>query len=286
VAGKLPWYAFLYRLLGAHGTFWLWIASIAAVWWTAKPALIRSLNRTPKSVAVANVTSEARHFTRWIDVEGVGLELDTRVLKKDEEAAPSLRVHLIVDRDDPAAEYWLEWRSLADDVLEGRAERRAFRERWFMLERAHREGDAAVLAEILPAPEKALLVQHRSEPVLVGDPREPPKVDPDAPLDVQEQQVLAREDFWLEATRAAVDPETEVRGVLIDTPPTVRERVEEELGLQVAPYMLQADRELTEIESYVFGGAAIVLIFLGAGLFGAARVPVEVAGEGDEESTS
>ena len=61
-------------------------------------------------------------------------------------------------------------------------------------------------------------------------------------------------------------------GVLEWTPTVVQRRLDDEIGFPVASYLLQAKREPRDWESVVCATALILLIFLGAGLIGAARV--------------
>ena len=54
-----------------------------------------------------------------------------------------------------------------------------------------------------------------------------------------------------------------------ESPQVLADRLREELSVTPAPFLLRVDRRPNELESIAFGGAALVFLFLAAGLYGA-----------------
>ena len=78
---RLPWYAFLYRLFGAQGTFWLWVLCIVALWWTAKPTLLRlTKERGPVHQHRAAPVQQVGQFLAESDPRRAALALAWQVL--------------------------------------------------------------------------------------------------------------------------------------------------------------------------------------------------------------
>src|SRR5437899_3059094 len=101
---RAPWYGFLYRLLGAHGTFWLWVLSVVALWWTWQGALVRLLDREPEHRTVGEI-SHASDFHRWVSLYGVEVLLDGALLGREPGAADPGPVPILIDAGDPAARF-------------------------------------------------------------------------------------------------------------------------------------------------------------------------------------
>lgn len=266
MATRLPWYSFLYRLLGAQGTFWLWIVAILALWWTETPFMQRLENRTPVTVTplVAGAGADGR---RWIDTLGVEVTLDRALLLLDERKGPSVppNYRLLLHPEDSATQWWVDSLALANTAAEGKepeksAALRALRKRIADLEGQDLREDA------LPSPKRALLVEYPAD-----TPRPPPPPAPPAtgaglrtPFEEREQQIIDR-------IRAHVRPGVRVEGVLVETPGTLRERFKDDVGVVVAPFLVRQGARPRDLESYVFGGAAICFLFLAAGFRGASR---------------
>ena len=272
----LPWYSFLYRLLGAQGTFWLWILAVITLWWTAEPALIRLSNRKPQRVAVEAVDETAGTLTRWVSLNGVEVTLDWRLLALEPRDLDA-PVILLIDPDDTAAGWWRETRRLADqmvaavssgDVLAERAEaRRGLQDRYVQLTSSRSR------ERMLPAPQHAVLVQDaRTHSIHDVQPRSAGRDDDGPLLDGFERELddfgaLVRERVRIDVTHL---------GVLNDAPQTVLDTLAAQLDVHATPWLIQVGREPHDLETYVFGGAAIIFVFLAFGLFGASRVPTRV----------
>jgi hypothetical protein len=274
---RLPWYAFLYRLFGAQGTFWLWIVCAIALWWTAGPTVNRLANRQPRALRVSQVATLG-DLTRWVTLEGIELRLDRRLLLS---TAPTLPpVPLLLDPSDPSSAWWARTRALAD-ALQGdgqtvaaslggiagagvatrrRAARDALGPRLAKLE----GGD---VPEALPAPERVVLLQEQDVAAMSAPP--PPAVD--APVGPGAfARLLERRAALI---RERVLPARRLTGLLIATPPTLAESVKRELDTLVAPRLLQVGRAPHDLESYIFAAAAITLVFLATGFYAATRAP-------------
>ncbi|RMG17732.1 MAG: hypothetical protein D6731_03485 [Planctomycetota bacterium] len=264
--GKLPWYSFLYRLFGAQGTFWLWLLAPLALWWTWEPAAIRLKNRKPRPVPIA---AEGAPDVRWVRVQGLRLEVDRLLLLASE--PPRLPpVVLLVDPSDPAAAWWRETLALCL-IAQGKAEGRQGRTadgtpspteaRRRLVRRFARLRGAP--ERFLPVPEHALLLQeHGAAPI--GSSPQPVDGDPQAAVEAETQRQIER-------VLRRVREDTAVTGVLHPTPETLRRRLEDELPLRAPARLLRADQTPRELESIIFAVAAIVQIFLAAGLYGARR---------------
>lgn len=288
---RLPWYAFLYRLFGAQGTFWLWVVALIAIWWTAKPTVARLANRQPRDLRVVDVAQlSATDQTRWVSLRGVEVRLDRALLLREPTGAAP--VWLLLDPSDPAATWWARTRALADVMVSARAPqptapaalggaggflpkhaRQRLQERLARL-----EGGSA---EALPTPGRVVLVQREDarlgRPAARGDGPPPNPLDFEARLAARldERAALIRERVRSglvdgESSGARVEPRV-VQGLLVATPVTLAARVKQDVDTVIAPWILQADREPRDLESWVFAAAAVTLLFLTAGFAGASR---------------
>jgi len=280
---KLPWYSFLYRLLGAQGTFWLWLLVVATLWWTTKPALIRLFNRKPQGLTHAQALKPSR-TVRWVRAEGLVLELDRRLLlSKDPPNLPPLQ--LLLDARGPTARWWIETRAEAD-LYVGLAPTAALggtlgalgvsSQRKLIKRLARLEGDPE---PFLPPPQQALLIQRSGSSLgLAMDPPPPPSDESDA------ERYRRRLDERIALLRGRVSPAT-VEGVLDPIPQAISRRLKDELGVEPAPYLLQEGVKPSELETRFFFAAAALLVFLAAGLYGATRAPLAQAAEESAEAT-
>lgn len=269
----LPWYSFLYRLLGAQGTFWLWIVAVITLWWTAGPAVVRLSNRHPTRLAVEKVDDAAQTLTRWVELEGVEVALDWRLLALEPRDLDT-PVILLVDPSDPAAIWWAETRRLSDRMIAAvgsgdvTAERAAARAS--LMDRYVQLTGSGSRERMLPAPHHAVIVQDaRTRSLNDVQPRDARRDQP--LLDDFEREL----DKFGALVRERVQVDVKHRGVLSDAPTTVRATLASELDVHAAGWLIQVGREPHDLETYVFGGAAIVFVFLAFGLFGASRVPTQ-----------
>ncbi len=263
----MPWYSFLYRLLGAQGTFWLWIVAILALWWTETPFVQRLENRTPVFLGPLEVGAGAEG-RRWVDTTGVELDLDRGLLLLDERRGPSVppNYRLLLHPEDSATQWWIDSLALANTAVEGKEPEkstalRALRKRIADLEGQDGRDDA------LPSPRRALLVEYPADEPRVAPPVAPitePQLTVLTPFEEREQRTIAR-------IRAHVRPAARIDGVLVETPATLQERYKEDVGVVVAPFLLRQGARPRDLESYVFGAAAICVLFLAAGFRGASR---------------
>ncbi|MEZ6189163.1 MAG: hypothetical protein R3F62_29705 [Planctomycetota bacterium] len=272
---RLPWYSFLYRLLGAQGTFWLWIVCVGAVWWTLKPALVRLSNRRPHAIAIQDVTQEAtRRMTRWVSLTGVEVTVDGALLRKPQAVLPP--VPILLDPESRAGRWWLETLRYAQRI---HAERAGVAPVGTDLDLSTALQEITVrMAKLdageaggLPLPDRAVLVQDErlqswSSAAPTAPSKEPSVQHPAA------NAFIADREAYVELVLERVRPDVDLEGVLEWTPSVVQRRLSGELSFPVAAYLLQANREPHDWESVVCATSLILLIFLGAGLIGAARV--------------
>lgn len=290
--GRLPWYAFLYRLFGAQGTFWLWMVSIVALWWTATPTLHRLANYRAKPLFVAEVSKiDARDLTRWVELSGVELRLDRRLLLQ--RLTPTLPpAPLLLDAQDVTARWWVDTRRMAEAMLtrapvdvpaaaalgglsgaapalagatRSATARKLLQERLTLLEGGR-------VPDALPTPERVVLIQEPARDDAIA-PAEAP-FDPDKPFEIE---LKLRLEERAALVLARVRPDRRVEGLLVPTPVTRTERLKSELDTVVAPLLLQEGKEPRDLESWVFLAAALTLVFLIAGFYGASRLSAAAA---------
>ena len=264
---RLPWYAFLYRAFGAQGTFWLWILCLIAMWWTAKPTLHRLMNQSPAKTQVRAVAEKhsAIDLTRWVRLEGVEVVYDHELLGKDQaDGHPPMR--LLLDPDDPAARWWIEMRDLADamastaDVGSAAQARRLFTDRYTLLA-GDKDGDK--VSAKLPEPGRALVVLNGPPPPRMLPPK---PTDLSAFLDWLPKLTEARAALVRDRVRAV-----SVEGLLAPMPETLADRAKHQFQVTVGHWVLQPGKTPRALESYIFGVAAITLLFLATGFYGAVR---------------
>lgn len=285
---RLPWYAFLYRLFGAQGTFWLWVLCLIALWWTARPTVIRLANRRPSADIrrVADVAAmPATDLTRWVILEGVAVDLDRRLLL-ERDASLTPRMTLLIDPADPAAAWWASTHTQAQALtlrdaplaapaslggLPGAAMVGAPKVARAELEGRFARLEGGSVPQAFPAPGRVVLVQRfEAAPSEQAAAAEGGVSAAGFPANFAEL-AAARLEARAALVRARVRPAVQVEGQLVSTPVTLAARVKEELNTVVAPQLLQAGREPRDLESWIFAAAAITLLFLAAGFLGATR---------------
>ena len=265
---QLPWYSFLYRFLGAQGTFWLWLLAPLSLWWTAQPAMIRVANRSPRALKVRAI--ESQPMVRWVTLTGLRLSIDRRLLLRDSD--PKLPpVQLLVDRADPSVAWWSETHALTDPVV-GLAPISAqggvigvlpqLARRKLVRRFAKLKGESSLY---LPAPENSVLLLGEQTTAIASVPSTP-RGDAVRSFASETEAQIAR-------VRERVEPGAIVQGVLAPTPLVLGRRFRDELDFAAPALELDIGRRPRELEAIVFAVALIVLLFLGVGLYGATGVP-------------
>ncbi|RME76508.1 MAG: hypothetical protein D6776_01120 [Planctomycetota bacterium] len=286
-----PWYGFLYYLLGAQGTFFLWVASILGIYLTRKEALLYLLNRAPVPVTVEQLAEGEIGLQRWVRVAGLEIDLGRLAdrLALDPSPQPAGRSGtdtVLVDADSPAA---IAWRALFE-----RLERLAAQPSDDPEQTALRLW--ALLEPLARTPER--FRPHEALVVVPGTPRQP------APVSVSAQPRTASEhlEHWLEqlsnalATEmhsAGYDPaladrllrrferlRTEVSrlrgavrlgaqhaGLLHRLPGSRLEHYRTRYGVEVAPFALVTGQRPHYLAAVVFGLLSACLLFLVLGLW-------------------
>jgi hypothetical protein len=109
---RRPWYGFLYYLLGAQGSFFVWVACLLGLYLTRKEAALYALNREPVATSVRSVVAGDMGFRRWLGVSGIEIDLETVRAALDEntplEGIPVAADTVLVDPGDRAAAAWGE----------------------------------------------------------------------------------------------------------------------------------------------------------------------------------
>ena len=289
---RAPWYSFLYTLLGAHGTFWLWIATVATLWWTWQGAVLSIVNRSPEPRS-AGLAASSRDLRRWVVVSGVRLKLDKEVLLREEDG-DFRGTEVLIDDEDPSARFWRATRMLADAdagahdepllragagtsslagpaVLFARVRARQVLETR-MLDLQTRGKD------LLPRPDASLLlIPAPGAPVVTGS-----FAAPGTPSSTETEDYYRKVTAWRDAVRTHVQPGAEC-GLLDEAPGKVRDRLENDPGIRLGTNALRAGRTPNDVELYVFCFAAFVFLFLATGLHGA--VTAKRAEPGNDAST-
>lgn len=279
MARRPPWYAFLYTLLGAHGTFWLWIVAIITLWWTSHDAFLAMLNRYPEKRSVADA-AQSSSLRRWVVLPGVRVVLDGPLLLRNDEAATEFQgAEILIDGDDPAARFWRTTRAIADVDAGARDER---------LER-----DAAALSIVALAGHKiarreahenirsrrlvlerrfADVLPHAESSVLLLSDGSAPVLSPSATggLDVSADPIAHYDrsvEIWRDAVRTHVRTDAPA-GLLDPAPAKVVERLATNLEIVIGQNALKIGRTPNDLELYVFCAGALVFLFLATGLYG------------------
>jgi hypothetical protein len=290
-----PWYGFLYRLLGAHGTFWLWVLSVVAMWWTWQGALLSILDREPERRTVAEIAL-ASDVHRWVSLSGVEVLVDSALLGRDPSSAEPVPTPILIDAGDPAARFWLLVKVCArlEPALRGRSvdgaaaalgDASALAPRAMRIDVEGKLDDSYValrknVKSCLPGPNGAVLLLRGAVPAsgelpgaaigsgsVVGPPGTPsPNARPAArPGELDEIDPYARSvTEWGERVRERVHLRFPT-GLLDSAPRSLLERLEKDPGLVLAPSALSVDRRPRDAELYVFCGASLFMVFLAAG---------------------
>lgn len=274
MASRPPWYAFLYRVLGAHGTFWLWVVTVATLWWTWQGAVLSMVNRFPERRSV-NEAATATDLKRWVVLPGVRIALDGQLLLA-EDPSEFQGTEVLVDTDDPSARFWRTTRAIADADAGARDER---------LRRASVACSEVAFAGLVVGKSEArrnlgtrllLLQTHRSEQLPKSDGAillVPDGVAPatsTTPIELGGGDTESYDKLltaWREAVRRNVHVEAP-RGLLVTAPRTVVDRIGQSPGLPLGQNALKVNRTPNDAELYAFCVGALVFLFLATGLYG------------------
>jgi hypothetical protein len=273
---RSPWYSFLYVLLGAHGTFWLWVVTAIALWWTWHGAVLSMVNRYPEPRAASDAAA-AHGLRRWVAVPGVRVRLDAALLLR-EDGADVPPTEVLIDEDDPSAQFWRVTRAVADAdagplgthiakaaaslsemalagaVAGKRDARKALETRRLRLQTKR--------AELLPRPGAALILLLDGAAPIGSD------VPVPAPVDAEDTEAYDRlVSTWRDVVRSHVDVAV-TQGLLDDAPSKLIERLANDPGVRAGRTALKVNRTPNDLELYVFCGAALVFVFLATGLWG------------------
>lgn len=261
-----PWYSFLYRAFGPHGTFWLWCLALGAIYLNADIALITIINDRPQTRSVADVASEQFLWQTWVTLEGTELTDARQLLGRPGQSGPPLR--LLMDPSDPAAEKWAAIAALAAQVGDP-PDRTTPQGRAFERQRARFKQDREAYLPRRPI----ILIADSDEPEGVAPISsqasilEPPIARSGDPIEDYNRSFQAA----VALIRQGVRPASRHEGLLDTTPPSFAGRAFSELELGVAQRMLRLDRRPRKLPLYIVGAAALVLLFLIVGLIGVSR---------------
>jgi hypothetical protein len=213
--------------------------------------MLRLENRKPQQTSVREAQAG------WIQVRGVQVDLDRRLLLQEE--APALPpARLLLEPEGEAGRWWSETHGLAARVREGGAA--ADEARGQLVRRfARLQGSPA---DHLPAPGRAIVMVGQDLAYLSAGPQDGANGGDLADFHAQTEEQI-------DLVLRRVQPDVGVQGILDETPPVLVRRLGEELPLAVPERLLAVDRRPRELESVVFGVSAILLLFLIAGLLGA-----------------
>jgi hypothetical protein len=283
VSRRAPWYSFLYGVLGAQTTFWLWVLCLGTLWFTARGAVLSLANRSPekRSVSEAALSHDLR---RWVILPGVRLQLGRQLLLK-EDAHELEAIEILIDQGDPCARFWRGARLVADvdagfgrekkerasaalsDVALAGAAAAPQDARWDLetrLNEFRRPGTS-----FLPRAEGAILlladeIAAAGSATYVGN-----QASPTEDTAAHYERLV---DAWRDAIRSNVTVAAP-RGLLDPAPGRVLERLLKDPGVQLGQNALRVERTPNDAELYVFCGAAFVFVFLAAGLYGVVSSP-------------
>ncbi len=112
---RRPWYGFLYYLLGAQGSFFVWVACVLGLYLTRKEAVLYVFNRQPVRTSVREIRAGELGFRRWVEIGGTELDLAAiRAALSPETPETTPLPHgetILIDPDTEAAG---AWRALLD----------------------------------------------------------------------------------------------------------------------------------------------------------------------------
>lgn len=257
---ELPWYCFLYRVLGAGGTFWLWLVTLIGLWLLVDDAWIAALNRRPAPRSVAHAASGQELGRTWVQLRGLEIRDARKVLGLPPQSGSPLR--LLLDASDPAAERWLNLRKLSDRLGDHpKASSEAGREFEQLKALFARERESYLPTRPILLFEDGAVAPVSSSTALsmplAGEQRISADLLAQAEREFQTAVKLIREE---------IKPEVEVVGLLDETPPSQLRRVGQELALGLSGKTLRLSREPRRGPALGFALWLLVFIFLLAGL--------------------
>jgi hypothetical protein len=285
VAGaRPPWYAFLYRILGAHGTFWLWVVTVVALWWTWHGALVRILDREPERRSIAELAT-SHEIRRWVVLPGLMVDVNPALLNREESAPGFAPTSILIEPTDPAATFWRTTRVLADTdagvgagatrtaaaALGGPAAYRILTARTVVRDTliARRTELRNNAAARLPRSQMALIVLADGAAAEASRViSQPGDVGGDGANDTGDYALAFA--AWRDGVRASVSVAAP-QGLLDEAPQALLDRLANDPGLRLSPKGLRIGRKPRDAELYVFCGAALCFLFLATGFYGVSR---------------
>jgi hypothetical protein len=268
---RRPWYGFLYYLLGASGSFFAWVLSIAGLAFTWREAALFLLNPAPRDATVAEIVEAKHPFLRWVRVSGVEIDLGSALFAPPA-GAPEPRTAtadtILVDADDPAAiAWWRLFRRIDELSAErpGESEDQADQRRKELSSLIQEVGSERGRAEFLPS--RALVVvdpKHEGRAAL-------PPASPAPPREGEGVETIAER--WRRRTaervariRSAVRLEVVREGLLAKPHEAIRAKYGKLHGIDVSPSALIVGDRPSPWFAGTFAACASVLLFLVLGL--------------------
>lgn len=263
-----PWYGLLYYLLGAPGSFLLWIVVFGGMFLTYQEALLFLLNAEPASQQLTALATPQPTWNRWVKLQGVVLSLDLAPVSSNTETHSSGSNTLLLGNDNPNAQ---QWRDLALQ-LDGRLRPQTdptdatVKELWELVQGA---------CLLTPPPHAALVVVKRPqlEPAAPDVPTEPKATPGQLPPDTFEQ--------WRQRTlqrartlRSNIQTDAHVSGLLMRLPSSRMAHYKDTHAIDVLPYALVTAYTPNRLAAQLFGLFSLLFILLVLGLF-ALRKPKE-----------
>lgn len=280
-----PWYAFLYRHLGASGTFWLWMTCLAGFWIYGGEAFIALLNQQPVSRSVANAASGQELGCYWVKLQGLELKDARKLLGQS--GASGTPVRLLLDNQDPAAKTWRQLSNLAFELSQknldkSRRARRVLKVKEFERLQSQFQRDRKSYL-----PTQPIRLFEQGDPALVTSDLSVGRPSNRIGKRAKNPAELVREaqrdlEASIQLVKTYVSPNVEVQGLLDSTPKSLKNRVFEELGLGLSGQTLRINREPSFLPLWIVSLSVLLLVFLTGGFLSATR---ESGAEGAPESS-
>ena len=258
---RWPWYSFLYRLFGAHGTFWLWGLASAGMWLSFGDAVLVLRNQQILPCSQAEIPTLAP-WRLWVALEGTELVDVGRLLGEPGRSGSAVR--LLLDPGDTATRRWSELARMAAR-FEAPPPIDAELQRSFGRRVAQFRSDRS---KYLPARALRLFGEAGVAPVVsrcaLGRPE---FISSDDPLENYRRSLAASAALVRENVRIG----QRQSGLLASTPAVAIDDIEGEFGVEIGASTLRLDREPRALPYQLFFASLSVFVFLCAGLLGVSK---------------